>query len=74
MLTRTLTFRDFNHSPYTVMGKDGAGKGQEHLNQLQLHLLLRMVHARLDEICLEIKDPVPNDHLFGKQRLNNESR
>ncbi|XP_009474141.1 PREDICTED: sushi domain-containing protein 3 [Nipponia nippon] len=55
------------------MGKDSAGKGQQHLNQLQLHVLLRMVNAGLNKICLERKDPVPNDLFFGEQSLNNES-
>lgn len=74
MLTRSLTFRGSNHSAYTVVGKDSAGKGQEHLNQVQLHLLFRMVNAGLNEVYLERKDPVPNDLFFGEQRLNNKSR
>ena len=74
MLTRSLTFRGFNRSAYTVMGKDSAGQGQEHLNQPQLYVLLRMVNAGLNEIRLERKDPVPNDLFFEEQRLNNESR
>lgn len=61
MLTRSLRSRGFNHSACTILGEDGAGEGQEHLNQLQLHVLLRMVNAGLNEICLERKDPVPND-------------
>lgn len=74
MLTRSLAFRGFNHSTYTVVGKDGAGKGQEHLTQLQLHVLLRMVSAGLNETRLERKDPVPSDALCGEQRPSNESR
>lgn len=37
------------------------------LQQLQLHVLLGMGSAGLNEICLEGKDPVPNYLFFGEQ-------
>lgn len=53
MQTRSLTSGGFNHSMCTIMGKDNAGEGKEHLHQIQLHLSLRVVNTGLNEICPE---------------------
>lgn len=71
VLPRSLPLRGLMtwQTPLWARTRQGRFKTPQQL-QLQLHVLLRIFNAGLNEICLERKDPVPNYLFFGEQRVN----
>lgn len=66
VLPRSLSLRGWMTWQIPLWARMGQGRFK---TPQQLHALLRMVSAVLDEICLERKHPVPNYLLFGEQRV-----